>query len=329
MESSRNGRAPHVGPKRDLPKLTEQDLGHLRSYEEKLQVVRDRTVQVARGMAPGLYVHGAGGVGKSFVVEQTLRAEGASFKLSNSRMTGRGLFDVLERNPDAIHLLEDLEKLFLDRAAMGVIRSACGGQRADGDRGPQERVVTWATWTDRAGCQSRQPRFLFTGGIVFTANSPPPALPEWDAIRTRIHVLQLSPIDAEVRAKMRELARRGYEHDGRTMTPEECVTVCEFVIEQSLAKSQPLNLRMLYSGWHDYLLSRDGDAGVHWKDLIRSSIVERPTWFREPVQVADFAEEVRIAAEIAAETDDREERVRRWTQRTHKSRRTFYRRLRG
>lgn len=85
MVNDRNGNPPRTGPEPGVLELSEQDLKHVRSYEEKTQVLRDRTVQAARNMSPGLFVFGSGGVGKSYVVKQTLEAEGASWKLAAPR----------------------------------------------------------------------------------------------------------------------------------------------------------------------------------------------------------------------------------------------------
>ena len=103
-------------------------------------VVRDRVRSVVLGYTTGFFLYGEGGNCKSFTVVQELERLRADYKLHNSRMTGRGLFDVLRNLPDSIHLLEDVEGLFRDPMAQGVLRSALWGQRRDGE---QERLVTW------------------------------------------------------------------------------------------------------------------------------------------------------------------------------------------
>src|SRR4051812_3906087 len=83
----------------------------LAQLEAKLQMVRDRVTTVAKGYATGLYLHGEGGVGKSYTVLQELERLRAKFVMFNSRMTGRGLFNKLEEFPNSIHVLEDMESL--------------------------------------------------------------------------------------------------------------------------------------------------------------------------------------------------------------------------
>jgi hypothetical protein len=104
------------------------DLLHLATLEGKLQIIRDRTRSVARGYRNGLYFWGEGGIGKSYSVLSELENLKAKFVLNNSRVTGRGLFDLLQDFPDLVHVLEDCESLFADRNPCGVLRSALWGQ---------------------------------------------------------------------------------------------------------------------------------------------------------------------------------------------------------
>ena len=84
-------------------------------------------------------------------------------------MSGRGLFEALGEFPNAVHLLEDMERVVTDRDAQGILRSACWGQR-DGS-GKQKRTVTWAT---ARGVES----IVFNGGIIMLSNRPLDDLPE-------------------------------------------------------------------------------------------------------------------------------------------------------
>src|SRR5262245_50774172 len=92
-------------PAPEVPTLSPDDHRHLAAFEKKLQMVRDRTAAVARGYSTGFFLHGSGGMSKSFTVLKTLRELKADYKLFNSRMTGRGLYNALERFPDSTHVL--------------------------------------------------------------------------------------------------------------------------------------------------------------------------------------------------------------------------------
>jgi hypothetical protein len=89
----------------------------LESLDRKLQLINDRVTAVARGYATGLYVCGPGALGKTFSVHQQLDRLECDYKTFTSRMTAKGLFATLERAPDSVHVLEDMERIVNDRDA--------------------------------------------------------------------------------------------------------------------------------------------------------------------------------------------------------------------
>jgi hypothetical protein len=315
-----------------IPPLSEADRRHLLEYEKKMQLVRDRAVGVIRARTTGVYFWGPGGTGKSYSVIRTLREYGANYRLHNSRMDGRGLFTALQRDPDAVHIVEDCEQMMRNRNVRGLLRSALWGQR-DGN-GPMERVVTWPL-----GGGKRELRCHFTGGLIIVANLPPADIPEMEAVTTRIPVIHLAASDAEVRAVMRHLAREGYEDaEGNRLLPCECLDVAEHVIGQCQGLDRPLELRLLVNSYEDYLQWSEGEAGLHWRDLVATRLRQRPAGIRSPVDVAAAGNlraaaasrqraDLDVAREITEATQDPEERLRLWAERTGKSRATLYRRL--
>jgi hypothetical protein len=309
---------------RDGPDLSQADSKHLANLETKLQLVRDNVAEVVQGYTTGLYLFGEGGIGKSYTALKELDELKADYKLYNSRMTGRGLYNALEKFPDSIHVLEDMEQITRDRGAQGVLRSALWGQRREGGKGPMERVVTWSTY-------KMEHSFIFTGGVIMIANKPLADLPELQALKTRITCVHLRVTDAELTAMMRSVALKGFEHDEQQMTPAECLEVCEFLFHQSRSLHRALDLRLLVNGFMDYLAWQACAAGCHWKDLVATRLKERPITFAVPPMLGTRADRKRreqaIAAEIVAATGDRHERLRLWVERTGKSEPTLYRRL--
>lgn len=307
-----------------VPTLSDRDRAHLAILEARLQLVRDFVGQVAAGRSTGLYLYGEGGIGKSHTVIGELERLRADYKVHNSRMNGRGLFNALQTAPDSIHLLEDMEQVTRDRNALGVLRSALWAQRKDGGDGPMERAVTWSTY-------KMEHRIVFTGGIIMTANRPLAELPELQAIKTRIPCMQLRATDGEMTAMMRRVALDGFRQDGRVMSPDECLEVCEFLVVQSRSLQRPLDMRMLVNSFTDFLTWRECETGCHWHDLAATRLKERPTTFASPPDLGTRADrrqrELDAAREIAATTSDRAGRKRLWAERTRKSEATFYRRL--
>lgn len=236
---------------------------HLQSYENKLVLIRDYVRGVAMRYATGFFLCGSGGLGKSHTVLKELEKLGADYKLFNSRLSGRGLFQALADSPNTTHILEDMERVVSDRDSQGVLRSALWSQR--GEDGKLKRVVTWGT---AKGIES----IIFTGGIIMLSNRPLADMPELHAIRTRISHLHLQTTDQEIAALMRRIAREGFQHGEQSMAVAECQEVCEYLIAESQTKLAHLDLRLLTNSFLDYLLWKTGYSDSHWQILVATRL---------------------------------------------------------
>jgi hypothetical protein len=247
----------------------------LNSLGRKLQVVKDHTTAVAKGFKPGLFLYGQGGVGKSYTVLHHLESLEASVVLYNSRMTAKGLFLSLNHAPDAVHVLEDMERLTKDADAQGVLRSALWAQPG------HDRVVTWTTATDGAM------RFVFRGGLILISNRPLADMPELRALATRIEVHRLEVAETELIALMRELASKGYrQRDKNVLGPEECLQVTEYLIRECRSAGCPLDLRLQQKSFQTYLQWGADWSHTHWQDLIAASVREASCHFRHELNSA-------------------------------------------
>jgi hypothetical protein len=295
------------------------DPKHLQSLERKLIQIRDRVRQVIDGRHYGFYLYGEGGLGKSFNVTRELEEQKASYQHFNSRITAKGLFLALRGHPDAVHLIEDVERMTQDRDAQGVLRSALWCQ-------PDcPRVVTWTNATE--GVQ----RFIFRGGIIMTANRPLGILPELQALGTRINVTELDASDDELSALMRKIASQGFYRDEKTQLPPMAASeICELVLDECRQAGCPLDLRLFDRACIDFISWMEGRTQSDYRDLIANMVRQSADQGRyETVKLSREGKKKRerdIAAEICRETDDREERVRMWKERTDKSQAAFYRR---
>jgi hypothetical protein len=294
------------------------DAGALASLENKHQLVRDRVTAVAKGYSTGLYIYGTGGVGKTYTVLQQLERLKISFKLFNSRMTARGLFRALEKAPEAVHVLEDMERLTNDRDAQCVLRSALWSQPG------RDRVVTWTTGT------GGEEHFVFRGGIILLANRPLADLPELRALATRISVMRLEVTDAELEALMRDLAASGYGRDGKQLLEQEkCREVTEHLIRECQTAGCPLDLRLQANSYLDYLLWEADHAACGWQDLVTARVHEAARHFRQKVSNRSpeerKAECREIVREILRQTSNVEEQVGLDKERTGRSRTDFFR----
>ncbi len=299
----------------------EADPSALSHLDAKLQIIRDWVSAVAGGLRTGLYIYGTGGIGKSHTVLERLDALKAGYRLFNSRMTGKGLFKALQSSPDAVHVLEDMERLTNDKDAQGVLRSALWATQG------RERIVTWTTAT------GGDEVFTFHGGIILLANRPLAALPELRALATRIAVYRLDVTDGELRAMLYELAAKGYRRDGKlVLEPEPCGEVARHLLAECQAARCPLDLRLLINAYGDYLLWESGKSGSHWHDLVSASVREAVAHFRHEIDASPAEEKKarrrQLVREIIGATADAKEQERQYIERTGHSRADFFRRKR-
>jgi hypothetical protein len=296
--------------------LSQGDIIHLQNHEACQQLIRARVMGVVKAYATGFYLHGEGGIGKSFEVITTLEHAKANFKLINSRVSGRALFDLLAENPDVIFVIEDAEFMTKDKNALGVLRSALWGQ----GNGP--RLITWTVHREQLKC-------WFTGGIILIGNRPLEDIPELRAVKTRIPSLLLQPTNNELAALMRSTALRGFQHGDHVLSPEMCWEVCEYVITKSLAANRNLDMRLLHNTFMDCAQWRQDHSAIHWHDLLESRLKERVVVVAESreTRAGRIKREQEIAHELSTMTISRKAQARLWEERTGKSSRAYYRRL--
>jgi hypothetical protein len=287
-----------------------EDVKLLAELDSKMAVVRDRTRSVALHYTTGFFLYGDGGLGKSYAVLTELDRLKADYKLHNSRMTGRGLFDALSDFPESVHVLEDMEAIFTDRMAQGVLRSALWGQVKD-DR--PVRIVTWRTHKLDMRCH-------FEGGVIIISNRPLADMPELNAIATRINPTQLHVSNQEAAALMRHIASKGY----KGLAPANCAEVAEFIIEESVTANRRLDLRLLVNSLGDRLQWERDHTEAHWRELVSSRLQERvmPTKRTRAALVQDEREVARHIKHLP-----RAVRASKWQELTGKSEKALYRRM--
>jgi hypothetical protein len=294
------------------PLLSKAELEHLHTLEEKFRYVRNAVQGVVCDYHTGFFLWGAGGVGKSFCIAQELQRLRAKYVLHNSRLTGRGLVDALERAPSDLHVIEDAETMMGDRRAWGVLRSALHSQSKEK---PPVRCVAWEAWRVSK-------RILFTGAIIVVSNREISSFaPELYALRTRIGNYRLDVTGSEIRAMMKQIALQGYSYGADHMTPHECWDVVSYIINRLEGMQRPLDLRLLNQGYHCYLQFKNGDADLHWHVLLDGILREQVLYRGRAEQKA---EESRIALEIHERNLPMKETLRLWKEKTGLQQAAYY-----
>jgi hypothetical protein len=227
------------------------------SLEERQQLLAHHVRLVARGMANGLCVYGSrGGLGKTKVVLETLKAEGIAPLVLNGHVTPLSLYTNLYEHQDAVVFGDDIDSMARNLPALGILRSALWGENNE------KRLVTYNS------SQLKIPSsFHFTGRIILALNTLPRQNFAFSAVLSRIDQFELTASNEEVLEMMRELAMEGF--DGQ-LTPDECQEVVDFIAEFSATRE--LSLRLLEPSFHKVIYARE--AEVDWKQLVASQLHE-------------------------------------------------------
>jgi hypothetical protein len=297
----------------------------LANLESKFRLVRDRVDGIFQRFHTGLYLYGAGGLSKSHTVLKHLDDTQANYRLFNSRMTAKGLCLELQDSPDALHVLEDMERITKDADAQGVLRSALWAQPG------KRRMVTWTTATERI-------KFEFRGGIIMIANTPLAEMAELKALSTRIDVIKLEVTDGELVALMRDLANRGYQDPKGELSPSVCLEVVDYLIDQCRQAKFPLDMRLYVNALADYLQWQAKHSRCGWRELVTNRVHQSAAHRLEEAAIMNREQTLEWEREqvrqIMAETDHLSgktktaEEVKRFKDRTGLAPATFYRRKR-
>lgn len=291
------------------------ELSPMASLERRLQVLRDRVTAVACGYQKGLLLYGPGGNGKSHTVLSQLDTLQAPYRLFNSRINAKGLFETFKAYPDHVLVLEDVERVQRDPTAAGLLRSALWAVPG------RDRVVTWTNGSEG------ERRVTFRGGVIMISNRPLANLPEMDALATRIEVLRFEVPEPELVALMYDLAGRGIP----SLDPDACRVATDHLLAECRASGCPLDLRLQQKAFQTYRQWADAHCHTHWKDLVANSVREAADRFLhapDPRSREDrLAERRKVLREILRETKDSAEQLKRYMLRAKASRADFYRRL--
>jgi hypothetical protein len=302
-------------------KLTEDDLKHLANYERKLQLVKDQTTLCARGYWNGLYVHGSGGIGKSYAILTQLDALGIRPILHNTRLSGPAFFNSIERHSRELHVIEDVEQIFLERTTMSLVRSALWGQKDK--KGRQRRIVTY-------GVHPAERIVVFEGQIIFTGNRPLQDIPELRALATRISVQEVAVTKEELLALMKQICLADYRTDKGVLPSELCWEVFDALVER-WPERKLYDLRILERCFNARLgaMNLKGQIKSSWEEIVAAEIKGGAT--QEPITRDErIAQETVIAIDLSRKRLARKELLAEWQRLTcNPTLDTYYRRLRS
>lgn len=233
--------------------------------ENRFQIAESMTHGAVDGICRALIVSGPAGLGKSYTIEQILRAwdpKELSHRIIKGYVRATGLYRMLWQYRDAgsVLVFDDADSVFEDATALAMLKAVCDTT--------EERKVSYLAETKLLDDEMEQiPRqFVFEGSIIFITNQDFDVLiqqgnmmaPHFKALISRSHYIDLAMKTQEdyiVRIKqvMKQglLDKYGFGHAGEQDIMEFIYVNKDRLRELSLRMVIKLaNLRqMMPNGW--------------------------------------------------------------------------------
>ncbi len=293
--------------------LSDADLELLAGIEDRAKTVRTRVRSVALAYTHSLFLYGPGGHGKSHIVQTELdEVPGkGKWKQYKGDMSSRGMIDKLEEYPEAVHVLEDMEKTFKQEEMQSVLRAAMTSPKG----GPRRITDTK---------HKRDVDFVFSGGIIILSNDPIDyRYGRLGAIASRTHPMLWRLSVPELAAMMRHIALAGF----KGISSIECMEVADYLTGEleSRQRDTKVDLRIYCEGaLPDYLQWKEGKSAAHWTKVVQARIQGAPISEGRDDRLARQRE---IACQIQCGGKTTDEKIALWKKRTSLGKSAFYDRL--
>jgi hypothetical protein len=277
----------------------------LQEIETQYTIIRDRLRCVCEGYSSGFYLYGPPGVSKTHTVREFFENRSFEHKYFRGHLTGSGLFDLLQENPDSVIVLDDVSNIFRnDDKGVQVLLAALGAPPA-GSRG---RRVTYRTARGEREVE-------FTGGVIAISNL---GIDEHgndviDALADRVHIQKFDPTPNQVEAMIFKIAMNG----PGGVTAEDAVVVAEFLVSACRERGIRLTIRLFTEkALPVFRMWKDKRSETHWTVLVRADVdrefVARRHAGRDMSVSNQMEADRRIVLAICKEFSDPMEKVRAW-----------------
>lgn len=216
-------------------------------YEEQLDDMKTIIGAVAKGASNFCIILGAGGLGKTHTVEETLGElgleDGNGYFKNTSSGSAVGLYKTLFMNRTGIVVLDDCDTIVATQEGRNLLKAALDTKK--------KRKLTWSkvgSWLFDPKNEEEMAKamdsiavgeepemfpkyFDFEGRVIMISNLPADTLDPDGALATRGFIITLNPTTAEVFAFMRKIAPK-IPVEGRTLTHEERMEVVDMIEKQ-------------------------------------------------------------------------------------------------
>lgn len=229
-------------------------------YEEQLEDMKTIINAVIKGASNFAVILGAGGLGKTHTVEETLSnlglEDGNGYFKNTSSGSAAGLYKTLFMNRTGIVVLDDCDTIVATQEGRNLLKAALDTRK--------KRKLVWAkhaSWLFDPANEEEMAKAMdsiavgeepeafpkyydFEGRVIMISNLPAETLDPDGALATRGFILTLNPTKDEVFAFMRKIAPNIKTEGERQLTDEERMEVVTLIEKQAGSA----NIRKLVRG---------------------------------------------------------------------------------
>jgi len=212
---------------------------------------------VAEGDNNSLILKSNGGLGKTYMVLQTLNGLGKEFIYQNSYSTPLSFYEFLYENRDKMIVLDDFEGVLDNKIGISILKSALWSATS-------ERTINYLTTSEKLKAPSR---FIFKGRIIFCMNNGLKTDEESRALKSRALFYEINFSYSDIMKILYEIAKQPY----KGLVDEERLEVAKYLQENTDETTMDLNFRTLIKAFDIYSYCKKHK--LDWKVLVRDLAV--------------------------------------------------------
>lgn len=229
---------------------------------------------VGAGNLLGCTLIGPAGMGKTHLVEATLKEMGVKYEKYGGHITLAAIYEYLHENNDKLIFFDDCSQLISHTEIMELLKQALQVSAS-------ERILHYRSY----GVRTEAPKkFVFDGRIIMAFNAMDKTNPNVRAIVDRAPMVELKYSREEIYEAMYQIAK---SQGGGLMEYEKLIVTKEIEDYTRSTLSLDLSLRAQQLAFNIYSYSKKcfGEGNDQWQDQVHMLFrKKKESWIREMVK---------------------------------------------
>lgn len=200
----------------------------------QFETAKDLVTIVAKGFHHSMILTGDGGIGKTYIVINTVKTITKDFIYISGFITPLSLFKILYKNKDKLIIMDDLEGVFSNEKSIAILKGALWD--TDG-----KRIVQYISTTGR---KSDIPdKFEFTGRLIILCNEIP--MPKKNIISLKAMISRTMSYDLKLSYNEKIQIIKNIVKKNKDLTEEQKKLLMNIIKKNTSPATKDLNLRTM------------------------------------------------------------------------------------